>query len=79
MVRCSERNSVNYLGVKIINWCDAIVILMTRIRAPHDLHKTKKHDTESICAKCGKMTPKLCDWCGACLQCHTGNALERTY
>jgi predicted ATP-dependent serine protease len=52
---------------------------MTRIRSPHDFHETKKHDTENICAKCGKMTPKLCDWCGACLQCHTGNTLERTY
>jgi len=65
--------------VKNINRCDGISIRMTRIRSPHDFHETKKHDTESICAKCGKMTPKLCDWCGTCLQCHTGNAMERAY
>lgn len=32
---------------------------MTRIRSPHDFHETKKHDTESICAKGGKITPEI--------------------
>ena len=45
--------------MKNIKWCDGILTRMTRIRSPHDFHETKKHDTESICAKGGKITPEI--------------------
>jgi hypothetical protein len=50
-----------------------------RIRSPHDFHEVKIHDPESICSRCEKQTPRLCEWCGICFACHSGQVVEREY
>jgi hypothetical protein len=50
-----------------------------RVRGPHDFHEVKIHDPESICSSCGKQTPRLCEWCGICFACHSGQIIEREY
>ncbi|HEX9678194.1 hypothetical protein [Nitrososphaera sp.] len=45
---------------------------MTRMRQPHSFHEVKVHNPETACSKCGVETPRVCEWCGACQACHSG-------
>jgi hypothetical protein len=49
---------------------------MTRMRQPHNYHETKEHNPETICPKCGNENVHVCEWCGSCKTCHTGQMAD---
>ncbi|HJS82011.1 MAG TPA: hypothetical protein VJ742_04165 [Nitrososphaera sp.] len=52
---------------------------MTRMRMSHSYREVKALNPETFCTKCGEATAHVCEWCGACYDCHKGAKVEKSY